>query len=289
MGRRLGALGFRLSRRSRAVALENLRFALGVEGPEAERIAKESFRIAGASLADLLRAPRVTLGLARRHMEIAPDTLAHLREVAARKKGVVFACAHYGNWEFSNLTSPFSGLPPARVIIRPLRNVLLDRVLFWLRSRTGITPIGRSGAGMELLDWVRAGNVVGIVCDVPVPPDAGATVVDFLGKPAYTTVAIGYLAAMSGAPVYLLASEHLRGQTYRLVLRGPLEAPVGETLRETAAETTRRVTKELESLVRANPSHWGWWIKRWRIIPKDAGMPFPSYSLPVDMVHVGRR
>jgi len=280
LGRRLGELAYFVSPRSRRVALENLRLRLGVEGVAARRIARASLRQAGAAVADLLRAPRVTRLLCRRDVEIPEETWRALHDVRRGGKGVVLACAHLGNWEFANLAGPFSGLPPTTVIVRPLPNPWLDRLLRRYRGWTGQKVIVRSGAAMECLDRVRAGEAAAIVCDVAVPPDAGAAPVPFFGTGTFTTLAVGYVAAMSGAPVFLTWFEPLARGRYRFRMEGPIEAPERERLRDRAAEITRAVSVALEEAVRARPGAWAWWNKRWRIRPDGAPeTDYPSYSV----------
>jgi KDO2-lipid IV(A) lauroyltransferase len=279
-GRRLGGLAFWLSRRSRRTAVENLRMMLGVDVSEARRLARDSMRSAGAALSDMLRAPRMTRLLVRRDLEIPEETWRAIDDIRRGKRGAVFACAHFGNWEFCNLSGPFGALPPQAVVVRPLPNPWLDRLIFRLRSFTGQRLLLRAGAAMECMQWVRDGNICAITFDLPVPPDAGAEPVPFFGRATYTTVSVGYVAAMTRAPVYLCYVEPLPRARYRLVLDGPLEAPIGDTLRSTAVETTRRVSAMLETRIRGKPGIWGWWLKRWKVRPDGADRSlYPSYSV----------
>jgi len=279
LGRRLGGLVYWLSPRSRRTATENLRMMLGADAEKARLLGIRSMRAAGAALADMLRAPRANRRLFRRDLEIPEEAWKAIDAIRRGKRGAVFACAHFGNWEFCNLSGPFGALPPQAVIVRPVPNPLLDRLLFRLRSATGQRLLLRSGAALECMQWVREGNICAITFDLPVPPDAGAEAVEFFGRPTFTTVSVGYVAAMTRAPVYFCYVEPTGGTRHRLVLDGPLEAPIGETLRGTAVETTRRVSAALERRIREKPELWAWWLKRWRTRPEDAPKErYPSYS-----------
>jgi len=281
LGRRMGRWAYFLSARSRRVAKENLRLMLGVDGREASRIAERSMRLAGAAFSDLLRAPRMRRAIARRDVEIPEQTWQAIDAIRRGARGAVFAASHFGNWEFANLCGPFSALPQQTVVIRPIPNPVLHRYLAWCRQRISQRLMLRNMATTEAFHHVRAGGICVITFDLPVPPDSGAVPVDFFRRPTYTTLGVGYVAAMAGAPVYLVHFEPIGGKRYRFVLKGPLDAPPAATLRETAAATTRNVSAALEACIRAHPEAWAWWLKRWKVRPDGVREGWPGYSVEV--------
>lgn len=289
VGRQLGAWSYAFGTRAKRVAHENLELVLGVSPEEARDHARESMKNFGAAMADLLRAPRMSEALAVKYVEIPKDTLDKVKELRESGRGAVIAGSHFGNWEFGNLAGAYTRLPPKTVVMRPVANPLVNRVLFKLRGWTGTQLITRAGAGMEAVQLVRDGGIMVIPFDVPVPPDVGAAAVDFFGLPTFTTVAVGYVAALARAPVYLVYFEPLGIGRYRSVMRGPLEAPIGETLRETAIETTERVSRALEEAIREQPQNWAWWLKRWKIRPAGATAGWPSYSVDETAYSSGAR
>jgi len=281
IGRWLGGLAYRLSARTRDVALENLKLLLGMDDEAARRTARESCRQAGAALLDLARAPRVGRALALRDVEVPEETRREIDAVRRGGRGVVMATSHFGNWEFHCLAGPFFADMDSTVIIRPVPNPLLNRLLFRLRGRTGQELVDRDAAALVGARRVRAGGAVAVTFDVPVPPGAGAAPVDFFGLPTYTTLAVGYIAALTKAPVYLSYFLPIGGCRYRWVAKGPLQsAPLANT-RETALATTVAVSRALEEAIREHPGAWAWWNKRWRLIP-PGGTGFPSYARPVE-------
>ncbi|MHC4548378.1 MAG: lysophospholipid acyltransferase family protein [Planctomycetota bacterium] len=279
VGRRLGTLAFLVSTRSREVALENLQQRLHLDLEEAQRVARESLRIAGAAVADLLRAPRVSRKLVRRDVELPAATRRVLTAIREGRKGAVLACAHYGNWEFANLVWPFMDMPPTTLLVRPVPHPLADRILVRYRSWTGQRVVHRRGGIAKCVRRVREGELAAITVDLPDAPHAGAQAVDFFGVPTFTTVAAGYVAAVTGAPLYLGYLLPLGRARYRLVLDGPIDAPTGDTHRETALAATRHVTRALEQAIRRYPEAWAWWLKRWRIRPEGARGAYPSYAV----------
>lgn len=279
VGRRMGFWAYYISKRSRNVAQENLRSLLGLEPAEARRVARASLKMAGASISDMLRAPRVTRRVVRRDIEIPDAARATLEAIRRSDGGTVLASCHFGNWEMGNLVWPLLGVPAATVIVRPVPNPLLNALLLRLRGWTGQRVIHRTGAVKRCIRGVRQGEVVMITVDVPVPPDSGAVPVDFFGLPTFTTLAAGYVAASTGAPLYLAYLLPLGKQRYRVVLAGPIESADAEPAREAALAVTRRISERLEEAIRGYPEAWAWWQKRWRIRPEGADGGFPSYSI----------
>jgi KDO2-lipid IV(A) lauroyltransferase len=278
VGRRMGFWAYYVSTRSRNVALENLQSLLLLDRAEARRVARASLKLAGAAISDMLRAPRLTRRVVRRDIEIPDDARGKLETIRRSGRGAVVASSHFGNWELGNLVWPLLGVPAATVIVRPVPNPLLNALLLRLRGWTGQRIIHRTGAVKRCIRGVRQGEIVMITVDVPVPPDAGAVPVDFFGLPTFTTLAAGYVAAATGAPLYMAYLLPLGRQRYRVVLDGPLEMPARGPARDVALALTRGVSERLEQAIRGYPEAWAWWQKRWRIRPEGAEGDFPSYS-----------
>lgn len=284
VGRRLGGLAYLVSPRLRGVALENLTTRLGLDPAHARRVARSSLRQAGASLADLLRAPCAKQALVRRDVEVPEETWKAVRAIREDGRGAVFAMPHYGNREWANLSAPFSTLPRQTVVVRAPANPWLHRLVARLRTRTGqrIQPL--EGAAERCVECVRDGEICAIPFDRVVPPDSGAAPVEFFGLPTFTTIAVGYAAAMTKAPVYLAYHLPIGGCRYRFVLKGPFDAPRSLSARDTAVETTRNVARALEQVIRDYPEAWAWWLERWRVRPKGAEGDYPSYAVDQEKI-----
>ncbi len=278
LGRRIGYLAYRFSARSRKVAIENLRQRLHVGEDEARRLAVLSHRASGAAVADMLRAPRLSKRVVRRDVEIPDATRKHVEAIRGGG-GAVLACSHFGNWELANLCWPHISGSPSGLVVRPVPNPILNKMLFALRGWTGQEIIARRGAMRQCVRRVRAGGVVAITIDLPAMPGSAAEPIDFFGLPAYTTVAAGYFAAVAGVPAYLTHMLPIGKHRYRFIIEGPFTAPADVKTRAAAVALTTELTQALEATVRANPESWAWWVKRWRIRPKGAEGDFPFYSL----------
>ncbi len=264
LGRGLGNGAFCVHKRTRLRTLKNLTERLGVDPDEAHRLAIASLKVCGGTLIDLLCAPRVSRRVVRRAIEVAGETEAALDRIRSEKKGYVLAASHFGNWEFTSLAWPHLGMPDTTVVVRPVTNPLLNRILERWRGWTGNRVIPRRNAVRTCVRHVRRGLSVAILIDIPVPVQSGTTPVDFFGAPAATTLAPGYVAAVTGAPVYMVYLLPVGKGRYRLSVQGPVEVEAGETHRGTAINYARRLSRMLEDGIRERPDAWAWWLRRWR-------------------------
>lgn len=230
---------------------------------------------AGAAIVDLLRAPRITRRVVERDLEVPQATRALIEEL--RGKPVVIASCHLGNWEFTSLCRPLVTGAPSLTVVRPPRYPHVARLFERLRGWTGQKIVHRAGAILRAHAHLCDGGSVAMVVDVSVPPQAGAVTVDFFGVPTYTTIAPGYLAARTGAPLVFAYAQGLGWHRYRLVLRR-IDVSRGSEPRETALALTRKLSGELEAAIREQPEGWAWWLKRWNIRPEGAPGAWPSYA-----------
>ncbi len=264
LGCGLGYGAFCIHERTRLRTLKNLTERLGVDPDEAHRLAIVSLKECGTTLIDLLRAPRVSRRVVRRTIEVTAETEATLEGIRSEKRGYVLAASHFGNWEFTSLAWPHLGMPDTTVVVRPVTNPLLNRILERWRGWTGNRVIPRRNAVRTCVRHVRRGLSVAILIDIPVPVQSGTTPVDFFGAPAATTLAPGYVAAVTGAPVYMVYLLPVGKGRYRLSVQGPVEVEAGKTHRETAISYAWRLSEMLEDAIRERPDAWAWWLRRWR-------------------------
>jgi KDO2-lipid IV(A) lauroyltransferase len=267
IGRRLGGIAYYLSPRSRRTALENVRQRLGADGAAARRIATRSVGLAGCSIVDMLRAPRMSDRVLERDLVIDPQ--APLDELRRGDRGAVVAIAHAGSWELLFLAGPFLARRRSLIVVRPPPYPLVARVLRWLRSRTGQTVIYRRGAVARSLEFVQGGGVAWLMVDVNVPPQS-ALRVPFFGLPTCTTFAPAHVARTAGVPLYFGCLLPDRGSRYRFFLE---RIEPGDDL-----AVTERISGALERRIRSCPDGWAWWSKRWNVRPADVREGWPSYS-----------
>ena len=248
--------------RLRRAALRNLSLAMP-ELTAAERSAMVDgvFRSIGRVLLSFARFPSIRRGNLARWIRC--EGSEYFEEALRRGRGVLFATAHLGNWELSAFAHALFQ-EPMSVVVRPLDNPFIDRLVERRRGLTGNQPVFKKDSARTILKLLAANQAVGMLIDQNTTADSGVFV-DFFGIPACAGTGFAKIAAHSGAtviPGFALWSEQER----RYVLRfyPPVEI-VGDAERDTAALQAR-----LEQVIRAFPDQWLWVHRRWKTRPPGA-------------------
>ena len=245
--------------RLRRTALRNLSLALPeLEVERHRKIVDGVFRSIARLLVAFARLPAIGKDNVGRWIrwEGAECVQAALRE----GRGVLFATAHLGNWELSAFAYALLA-EPMNVVVRPLDNPLIDRLVEHRRSLSGNRTIGKSDFARGILKALGRNEAVGVLVDQNASPDGGVFV-DFFGLPACAGTGFAKIAARSGAaviPGFALWSD----EEQRYVLRFyPPVAMTGDAARDTQA-----LQSVLEEVIRAHPDQWLWIHRRWKTRP----------------------
>jgi len=250
--------------------MRNLRRVLGDElGPEeAERLARECFRMVSCEAIDVMRLRGRARSLGKL-VEILG--LAHLDAALAGGKGAILCSAHFGSYDSAFSLLHASGFPLTSIgrwywkyvpglssAERRFWDLAYARRLLRHRQRPNIEPYpGRVLAAAQAVIALRANEVVTILSDVP-PLDADRTrtvEVAFLGRQARLLPGVVTLARLTGAPV-LMAFVHRSADYRHQVLEISPPVPMeGET-----ATAFGRCVAAMDAAVRANPAHWAYWV-----------------------------
>jgi len=265
-GRGLGLLAFRLDRRHRRIALENLAVAFGRERSEAARaeIARASFKNLGGLFGDILKLLRYSRK--RALSLIAVEGRAHMEAALAQGKGVLLFTGHFGNWELA--AAPLTEIGPLRVVARALDNPLLEKELAALRTKLGGRIIDKFGAARPILKALGRNEIVAILIDQNVLRRE-AVFVDFFGKTAGTTPGLAAFHLRTGAPLVPIFVHPDRRGRYVLKIGEPFTVPASGRLDDDVLKITQLCTKIIEREIRESPELWFWVHKRWNTRPAD--------------------
>ena len=245
--------------RLRRVAMQNLAMACPHTGVrERVRIVDGVFRSIARLLFAVSRFPRINASNV--HKWIRYEGFEHFEEALRRGRGVLFATAHLGNWELSAFAHALLAAP-MHVVVRPLDNPLLDRLIERRRTLSGNHLIGKKEFARSILKALQANQAVGVLIDQNASLDNG-TFVDFFGVPACANTGFAKLAARSGAaviPGFALWSEAEGCYVLRFYPPVPVTGD--------AAADTRALHAVLESAIREYPDQWLWIHRRWKTRP----------------------
>ncbi len=252
--------------RLRHVARQNLAMALPEFTPQRHaEIVDGVFRSVARILVTFAKFPAIRRQPLDRWIRLEGGE--YFDEALSRGKGVLFATAHLGNWELSAFAHAMM-TGPMNVVVRPLDNPLIDRLVERRRALTGNRPIGKKDFARAILKALAANEAVGILIDQNASLDTGAFV-DFFGIPACAGTGFAKFAAHSGAPVipgFALWSEQER----RYILRFyPPLIMTGDTVRDTQV-----LQSKLEEVIRAHPDQWLWIHRRWKTRPRGESSPY---------------
>jgi Kdo2-lipid IVA lauroyltransferase/acyltransferase len=251
--------------RLRRVARANLAFALPGTAPDP--IVDGVFRSIARVLLAFARFPSIRRDNVDRWVRC--EGMEYYDEAIRAGRGVLFATAHLGNWELSAFAHALFR-EPMHVVVRPLDNPLLDRLVERRRALSGNHPISKRDSARSILKALAANRAVGILIDQNVTPDAGVFV-DFFGVPACAAAGFAKIAARSGAaviPGFALWSETERRHVLRFY---PPVAISGDPVRDTQA-----IQSALESVIREYPDQWLWIHRRWKTRPAGAAALYES-------------
>jgi KDO2-lipid IV(A) lauroyltransferase len=242
--------------RLRRIAYRNLSFALPSADPRA--IVDGVFRSIARILLVFSRFPSITLENVSEWIRY--DGLEHFQEAKRRGKGVLFATAHLGNWELSAFAHALL-TEPMNVIVRPLDNRHVDRIVETRRALSGNRIIQKKDSARAILRALAKNEAVGILIDQNASRDEGIFV-DFFGRPACANLTFARMANHTGAAVitgFALWSAAER----RYVLKF---YPILEMTGDVEADTVR-IQQQLEEAIRQYPDQWLWIHRRWKTRP----------------------
>lgn len=268
----LAQTAYRLTPGWRRIGLRNLEIAFPNAAPaERARILRASYRNMGRVLLALARLPRLN-----------PDNIGdwiryegfeHYRQAIEAGRGAIFLTAHLGCWELSSAGHALHG-HPMHVMVRPLDNPYLDRLVERRRTLFGNRTIRKQNAAKAVLKALRANEAVGILADQNAAGDDGVFV-EVFGVPASATSGVARLAARSGAaviPGFALWNPHERGCVLKFY--APVDTvETGDTDAD-VLENTRRFQAAIERAVREHPDQWLWVHRRWKRRPPGAPSPY---------------
>ena len=260
LGRGFGRLVFRLDRRHRQVALDNLAAAYPDAAPLwRAQVARRSFESLGRLLVEVLMQRRDRSLLAA---ETEVEGWEHVDACARAGTGYFLLSGHFGNWERVAFLHAARGHPLV-MVARPLDNPRLERLLAELRQATGNRVVHKRSAIRETVKALKDGTPVAFVIDQDFP-EVEPHFVPFFGQLAATTPALGSIVARLGFPVLPVFAYPRPQGGYRIVYGPPLAPAAADPVAITAAATRR-----IEEAVRTCPEAWFWMHDRWRTRPVD--------------------
>jgi lauroyl/myristoyl acyltransferase len=237
-------------------------------------------RVVGAGLSDAEVAAmtrRAFLNYARYWFEgarlpaLGPDVIAdrflvasgweHLVAGMDAGKGVIMALPHIGSWEWGGAWLALQGYPMTSVA-EPLEPPAMYDWFVAQREAMGLTivPLG-SDASRVLLRTLRAGKLVGLLCDRDI--GGNGIEVEFFGERTTMPGGPATLALRTGAVLLPTAVYSGPGLDHTAVIMPPVPAERTGGLRQDVSRVTQLIASDLEHLIRRAPEQWHLFQPNW--------------------------
>lgn len=280
-GRWLGRTFFVLLPKRRQIAIDNIAASLpflkrqkGWAGGSAHDIARETFENLGCSVVE---ACKIYQGRGRYLIDAVEFRgLEHYRQALSKGKGVAVITAHCGNWELLALSFG-ARYNHVSSVARRQDNPHLNKVTERIRKVYGNDIIYKNGALRAMFAAFKRQEMVGMLIDQAVQPSEGI-LVDFIGRPAWTTRLPALIARKSGAAL-LPAFIHREGDTQIVTIYPEYLTSRAEDPEVCAAEDAAGLTRYIEDYVIQHPTQWYWVHKRWKRAPAPDPMPLRASSM----------
>lgn len=252
LGRGLGLLVYRSS----ADYAARLRANAALAGYEGEDFARRSAAAAGEGALEI---PRVWFRPDQALAQCRSDDWDAVQEAKDEGKGILFLTPHLGCFEVAARYCAYRG-GPITVLYRPPRKAWVAQLVEGGRRGPNLDTAPANLQGVrQLVRALRRGEAIGILPD-QVPGNGEGVWAPFFGKPAFSMVLPGRLAAQTGAAVVLVAGERLPGAQGWKVHFLRLHGAVPETAEGQAAW----INAGMEAMIRRCPEQYLWGYNRYK-------------------------
>jgi KDO2-lipid IV(A) lauroyltransferase len=266
LARLMAWLAYRLDRRHREIALENLKHAFGDAMTEKQRdqMVRAVYRHFCGLLMEIIHLPRILHPQTWRRY-ISFDGKEKIVDFLLTGRPMMIVTGHFGNWEMGGYAMGLLGIQ-VHAVARPLDNPYLDDFLRSFRERTGQRVLAKKGDYGEMRNLLVNGGVLATLAD----QDAGqrGLFVDFFGRPASTHKAMALMALEYNVPIVVAVARNLGRPLHYEVLAEEIIVPEDFAGRPDAVQAiTQQFTHALERVVRNSPEQYFWLHRRWKHQP----------------------
>jgi KDO2-lipid IV(A) lauroyltransferase len=261
----IGWVVYFLFGRLRRVGRRNLQIAFPNKSQhERNHILRGMYVSLGRLLAEFCLLPRYT----RKNVsQVAVyQGFENFEQAEQQKKGVLLLTGHVGGWEIGSFVHSLYG-HPMNIVVRPLDNPYLNRLVEEFRSRFGNRLLPKQDFARGLLAAPHNGETVGILMDTNMTPPQGDFVPCF-GVLACTATGMARVAMKTGAavvPAFTIWDDQLR--KYRVTFEPAIKLVKTGNSDADVLTNTALFNKAIEDVIRRHPEQWLWVHRRWKTQP----------------------
>jgi len=262
IGRVLGMLMYGIDVRHRRIVRRNLKFVYPEWSTErVKRKSKRIFQNLGITILEICQMICFSRDDIINKVKIRGEE--HLLNAMHNNKGVILISAHLGNWEIVPLFWPLYFNTPNTIVARKIRNKIINRWIYGLRTRFGSRVIYKDVALPEMTRTLRQGKILGILIDQGMKSSIGVKI-RFFNKFVTATPVAALLAMRCKSPVLPIFCTRNDDGTFTITIEPPLVLKRTDDLSADLKTNTQIMTDAIEKMVRKYPEQWFWVHKRWR-------------------------
>ncbi len=269
LSRVLGGLLFYLIPRRREIAVNNIKHAFTdqMQMEEVRSLARKSCDSFFQSYLEVIKFQKVLLDSGRfsalkKETEDVDELFRRAKEYHDKWSGCIFVTPHIGNWEILPYVSRIVGIPLV-VVVRPLDNPYLEKLLFSKRAASGQLIIPKRNALFMLQKTLRDGRSIGMLPD---QSTMKGIPVDFFGRKATTTPVPAILSIRYSRPILVVACcRKPGGRGFEGYLSQPILPEEGyRSEKDEIYRLTGLMNQEMEKVIRRYPDQYLWIHNRWK-------------------------
>jgi KDO2-lipid IV(A) lauroyltransferase len=271
-GHTLALLAYRMNKRHRLVAADNLRQAFPEKSDrEIDGLVHGCYRHFCTMLVEIVQLPRTMTIENYRDRAVLVNMDAGIRGLIGRERPMMLVLGHFGNWELAGYALGAFGFKTF-AIARVLDNPYLERFLKQFRQKTGQTIIAKNDDFERLQNALRSGATVATLAD----QDAGprGVFVEFFGRQASAHKAVALMAMEFDALMIVTGTPRV-GNRYELIAEDVIDPRTYANRGDAVKAITQRYHAALERLIRRNPEQYFWLHRRWKSRPAEKKAKVP--------------
>src|SRR6266700_1187081 len=258
VGQFLGLCAWIILGKYRRLAQRNTAIAFGDEKSPGQlrRLVRRHFQRLGANLLCSVKLTQMSPEKILRRV-----TVENIEAMDSRFRAgvpVVLVLSHLGIWElFAQLMPKFVGYVRNASVYQKLGNRFIDAHVRRTRSRTGLELFDRKDGFQPVIELLRSGGGVGVLCDQHAG-DHGVWA-PFFGRLASTSPLASLLARRTSAAL-VAAGVYTDGRArWRIVFLERFD-----TADSSVDALTSRINEIIEQQIRRAPEDWFWVHNRWK-------------------------
>jgi KDO2-lipid IV(A) lauroyltransferase len=262
----LAQLAFRIDKRHREVARENLRHAFPNQYTEDElnEVVLRVYQHFLTLIMEIAHLPRkLHVENWRKHIELVNANV--MIQAITSGRPLLIVTGHFGNWEMAGFALGLLGFK-TYAVARVLDNPHLENYLKQFRQKTGQKLLAKKGDFDQMQELLAQGAVIATLADQDAGPKG--MFVNYFGRPASTYKSMALMAIEYNVPILVIGVPKVgEPMRYRVVAVDYIEPGEFADRPDALKAITQRFTASLESIVRQYPEQYFWLHRRWKHQP----------------------